>query len=324
MRRTPSGRRHRVGGLPDRRVQHGNSTRSRSTRAAPGRPRGWTGAQMTGREIGFVGVGNIGAPMACALLNSDWPVAVHDATPDRAQSCLDSGARWAPRLRDLSACELVSIAVPDDEQVRRVVRGLAEHLAAGSIVAVHSTVLPRTLEELAAECEAAGLSILDAPVSGGPERALRGELTMALGGSETAVAAARPALQAMADRIVPVGAVGAAAAAKLANQLMMFSALAGVHEALRLAEAHGVTEQQVLDLVRTCTGASWVTENWGFFDGVVRDYDRNGVPVRYRTWSKDLWDVVAAARDCDVRVPLAGLLAQHLAEHVEEHGHRQD
>ncbi|MCI2417865.1 NAD(P)-dependent oxidoreductase [Saccharopolyspora sp. K220] len=277
---------------------------------------------MTDREIGFVGVGNIGAPMARALRIGGWQVAVHDTALDRAKSCLDSGARWAAELRDLGGCELVSIAVPDDEQVRNVVRGLAECLATGSILAVHSTVLPRTLEELVEECDEAGLSILDAPVSGGPERALRGELTMVLGGSDAAVETARPALQAMADRIVRVGAVGAAAAAKLANQLMMFSALAGVHEALRLAEAHGVTEEQVLDVVRSCTGASWVTENWGFFDKVVQDYDRNGVPVRYRTWSKDLWDVVAAARDCDVRVPLAGLLAQHLAEQVEEHGHR--
>nr|WP_273482734.1 NAD-binding protein [Kribbella italica] len=104
----------------------------------------------------------------------------------------------------------------------------------------------------------------------------------------------------------------------------MFAALAGVQEALELAGAYGVPEQTVLDAVSTSTGDSWITRNWGFFDRVAKAYDDAGTPVRNRPWSKDLWDVVAAARESDVQVPLAGLLAQQLADQVEAHARKSD
>jgi 3-hydroxyisobutyrate dehydrogenase len=78
----------------------------------------------------------------------------------------------------------------------------------------------------------------------------------------------------------------------------------------------------VLEAVSTSTGDSWITRNWGFFDRVAAAYDEAGTPVRNRPWSKDLWDVVAAARESDVQVPLAGLLAQHLADRVEAHARK--
>ena len=108
---------------------------------------------------------------------------------------------------------------------------------------------------------------------------------------------------------------------KLANQLMMFAALAGAHEALDLAKAYDVDPATVLKVAGTSTGDSWVARNWGFFDQVAAAYDAAGVPVAYRPWSKDLWEIVAAARTADVQLPVAGLLAQVLAETVERHAH---
>src|SRR5690606_12973037 len=86
---------------------------------------------------------------------------------------------------------------------------------------------------------------------------------------------------------------------------------------IKLAAAYGVSTDDVLTVAGTSTGDSWVARTWGFFDDVARAYDSAGVPVRYRPWSKDLWDVVAAARAADIHLPVAGLLAQTMVDMVE-------
>jgi 3-hydroxyisobutyrate dehydrogenase len=138
-----------------------------------------------------------------------------------------------------------------------------------------------------------------------------------VGGDEAVLASARPLLEAVGDDIRHLGPSGAGAVVKLANQLMMLSALAGAYEALDLAAAYGVDERAVLDAVATSTGDSWIVRSWGFFEEVARAYDDGGTPVHERPWSKDLWDVVAAARDAGVDVPVAALLSQVLAARVE-------
>ncbi len=133
----------------------------------------------------------------------------------------------------------------------------------------------------------------------------------------------RPLLETEGSLIRLVGPAGAGAATKLANQLMMLSALAGAHEALELAAAHGVSEESVLDVVASCTGESWVSRNWDFFDRTSAAYDAGGQaaqgppveqgPVRGRS---------GAARAADVRVPVAALLSQVLSDRVDAHAAR--
>jgi 3-hydroxyisobutyrate dehydrogenase-like beta-hydroxyacid dehydrogenase len=261
--------------------------------------------------IGFIGLGNIGQPMARALLRAGHSVVVHDRVGERAEPCVAEGATESS---DFAGCEAVAVAVPDDAAVEEVLGGVPRD----ALVIVHSTILPETARRLAAERPA----LLDAPVSGGADRALEGDLTVMVGGDADVVARARPLLDAVGSDVRHVGPSGAGAAVKLANQLMMLSALAGAHEALELAQAYGVDARTVLDTVATGTGDSWVARNWGFFDDVVRAYDEGGTPVRYRPWSKDLWDVVAAARDADIDVPVAALLSQLVAARVEAHARR--
>lgn len=117
--------------------------------------------------------------------------------------------------------------------------------------------------------------------------------------------------------MVHAGPAGAGAAVKLANQLAMFAALAGTTEALTLAGRYGVDPATALKVLGTSTGDSWVARTWGFFDKLAADYDAAGTPVAYRPWSKDLWDVVAAARAAEVSLPVAGLLAQLVPGLVE-------
>lgn len=273
-------------------------------------------------RIGFVGLGNLGQAMALALLRAGWPLSVIDSDPAKAEPCEREGARVLEGPQELSDCGVVALAVPDDAAVEGVLDGpdgALAALAAGSVVIVHSTVLPRTAQRLAEESARQDIALLDAPVSGGDERALKGDLTVMVGGDGDVLARVRPLLDCVGSEVLHAGPAGAGAATKLANQLMMFAALAGAHEALDLAARYGVDEQAVLTASATSTGDSWVTRNWGFFDRVAAAYDQGGTPVRERPWSKDLWEVVAAARAADVQLPVAGLLAQYLAERVESH-----
>jgi 3-hydroxyisobutyrate dehydrogenase-like beta-hydroxyacid dehydrogenase len=276
-------------------------------------------------RIGFVGLGNLGQPMARALLGAGWEVAALDTSPDKVNACVEAGATAAERPADLAGCPVVALAVRDDAAAESVLCGDAGLLGAlepDAIVLVHSTILPGTARRLAEQAAERDVGLLDAPVSGGAERALSGDLTVMVGGDAGVLERARPVLDAVGSEVRHVGPSGSGSAVKLANQLMMFSALAGVHEGLELARAYGVEEDAVLAAVATSTGDSWSARSWGFFDETARAYDEGGTPVRERPWSKDLWDIVAAAREADVDVPVAALLAQVLAARVEAHAHK--
>jgi len=272
--------------------------------------------------VAFAGCGNIGEPMALALIRAGWSLTVYDPVPDKTAKLADEGAAVAAAPEELSSCEVLVLAVPDDAAAESLLEGPKGWLASGGperTVIVHSTVMPATASRLAQTAADWGVGLLDAPVSGGADRAERGELTIMVGGNEAVLERVRPLLEAEGSRILHVGQAGAGAATKLANQLMMLSALAGVHEALELAAAHGVSEESVLDVVASCTGESWVTRNWDFFDRTSAAYDAGGTAKKDRPWSKDLFEVVQAARAADVRVPVAGLLSQVLADRVEAH-----
>lgn len=273
-------------------------------------------------RVGFAGLGNLGQAMALRLLRSGWRLSVYDPVRERATACAQAGAEIAGQPGDFAHCGAVALAVPDDDAVRDVLEGphgLLERLAQGSVVLLHSTVLPETAIDLHETAGRRGIALLDVPVSGGAERASEGQLTLMIGGEANVAEAARGLLDSLGEDVRHVGPAGAGAAVKLANQLMMFSALAGAQEGLELAGAFGVEEGDVLDVVRTSLGDSWVARNWGFFDRMADAYDHNGTPLAQRSWSKDLWDVVTAARGAGLRLPVAGLLSQYLADRVERH-----
>ena len=276
----------------------------------------------TDRRVAFIGIGNLGESMVLNLLDRGWDVTVLDRTAGRLESVTAAGAAAAPDLSDLKDHDIICLAVPDDDAVTQIAlgpSGLVHQLQPHQSLIVHSTILPATAQSLGEQFEAAGVGFLDAPVSGGAARARRGELTLMVGATVAAVSAVKELFNDVASEVIHLGLPGAGAATKLANQLMMFSALAGAHEALALAAAYGVDETDVLKALSTSTGDTWVGRNWGFFDGVAAEYNRLGTPLRDRPWSKDLTEVVTAARSADISVPLAALLAQTLPRLVEEH-----
>lgn len=272
-------------------------------------------------RVGFIGLGNIGMPMARRLVDAGHDVAGVDTVAARTDELSGAGGDRVQEPAQLADRDVVCLAVPDDAACRAVLldSGLLDELGEGAAVLLHSTLLPETARDLAERGAERGVAVHDAPVSGGAERAANGSLTLMVGGDPEQ----RPTevLETLGS-VVRCGPVGAGAAVKLANQLSMLASLGALHEGLALAERYGASERTVLDVLSTSTGASWCVESWGFFDDLAGVYDDAGVPVRYRPWSKDLWDVVATARQADLPVPVAAILAQVMPERVEQHARR--
>lgn len=260
--------------------------------------------------IGFVGLGNLGLPMAETAARSGFAVRGWDVSEDRRAAARDLGVDAAGDLAATADCDLLAVAVVDDTQVVDVVEQLASTLAPGTVVAVHSTVLPDTVQELGNVLGARDVGVLDAPVSGGDIAAREGSLTVILGADERWADVGRPYLEAVSTSIVHLGGLGSGSAGKLANQLMTFVNQLGAMEAMRFARAHGVDEERVVEFSRTSTSDSWILRNWGFFDRIHQTYEDGGTPPTGRPWSKDLWHVLEVARESGLDMPLAALASQ--------------
>jgi 3-hydroxyisobutyrate dehydrogenase len=261
-------------------------------------------------RVGFVGLGNIGKPMALRLAAADGiELAVHDLLPDPVAELVGAGARAAATVEELDA-DVVCVMVRDDDQVRQV----AAAVGPGPVLVIHSTIAPGTPAEL----EAQGLTVLDAPVSGGPMGAADGTLAILVGGAEEAFTAARPALEAMGSRVVHAGAIGAGTRMKLARNLIHFVAFTAVTEAQRLAEAGGLDLVELGNVVRhtdAITGGP----------GAIMHRDTTAPPAEDDFWyavldhvraigEKDLSYAIELAATLGVDVPLARLSRERLAK----------
>lgn len=196
---------------------------------------------MSDLALGFVGLGQMGALMAAHLV--DWPggLSVYDVRPDAADALVAGGAHRAASLVDVAErCDVVSVMVRDDEQVRIVVDEMAPHLRRGSAVAVHSTVSASTAVDLADRLGRDGVDVLDAPVSGGATGAREGRLAVMVGADRAAYDRCKPAFRTWAELVVHVGPPGAGTRAKLARNLISFVSFCAAAEAQRLAAATGV------------------------------------------------------------------------------------
>jgi len=209
--------------------------------------------QARGRTpvVGFVGLGNIGRPMALRLAASDLPLVVYDVAPEPLAELAAAGAKVADDVAGLAReSDVVCVMVRDDEQVRDVLAQVLAGADGPRTVVVHSTVAPQTPAALAALAAPHGVLLLDAPVSGGAMGAADGTLAILVGGTDEAFESARPALEVMGSKVVHAGPVGAGTRFKLARNLMHFVAFTAATEAQRLAEAAGLSLKDLGDVVR--------------------------------------------------------------------------
>ncbi|MBM7365888.1 NAD(P)-dependent oxidoreductase [Gordonia hydrophobica] len=202
-------------------------------------------------RLGYVGLGNIGGPMA-ARLAAAGPTTVFDISADAVAAAVEAGASRADSLADLAAAsDLVSICVRDDAQVRDVVADLLPHLSSGALIAVHSTIAPETAVEQAALTATSGVTLLDAPISGGAPGAQQGRLAIMIGGDREAYQRAKAALAPAGDMIVHAGdRPGDGTRMKLARNLLHFVSFTATAEAARLAEAAGIDVAKLGKVVR--------------------------------------------------------------------------
>lgn len=213
--------------------------------------------------IGVIGLGNMGRGMALSLQRGGFQVLGLDKTPQTAQRAEAEGVPLAKGLADIvERCETIVLSLPTSAIVRELLVGDGgiQGLAKRALTIIDTTTAdPEVTRELAAQVRETGIVLLDAPVSGGPGGALRGELTMFLGGSEADVDAAKPVLSAMGKNLFHIGASGAGNIAKIVNNLLTAAQLLTAGEAFRMAEAAGVKTEQLLDAVNAGSGRSGVT-----------------------------------------------------------------
>lgn len=223
-------------------------------------------------RIGVVGVGHLGAAMARRAVSVGHPVTVFDVRPERIDLLVEAGATPADSLEDLGrAVDVVLIVVAYDDDLKDVAKALAPVVASGTKFVVHSTVLPETIVTLAEELCEHGLWLIDAPITGGAEKAELGTLTLMIGGEDAAVCEIWPVLESLATNLFHVGPPGAGAVVKTVNNLVSYGTYALGLEAMSLAGAFGIDEDTVTEVL--CTGAadSRVLRTWGRTDRTRAD-----------------------------------------------------
>lgn len=205
--------------------------------------------------VGFIGLGQIGAPMAARLVG--WPggLVVCDARAEACEPLVAEGATAAATPAEVAAAgaTVISVMVRDDAQVWDVLDGDAGILrtaAPGTVVAVHSTIGADTAVALAARAAEVDVHVIDAPVSGGFLGAHDGNLAIMVGGDEAALAACQAPFEHMAGLVLHFGPIGSGTRAKIARNLITFASYAVVGEAQRLAEAAGISLTRLARVVR--------------------------------------------------------------------------
>lgn len=201
--------------------------------------------------LGYIGLGSMGAPMAMRL--TDWPggLVVYDVREAAVEPLVGAGASAAAGLAAVAAAaDIIGVAVLDDGQVREVVAALADDAAPGTVIAIHSTIGETTASELADALAPRGVHIVDAPVSGGPGAAQKGELATMVGASRDVYERVKPVFKRWASLVIHAGDPGAGTRMKLARNMLTFTAFAAACEAMSLAEAAGVDLQALGRVVR--------------------------------------------------------------------------
>jgi 3-hydroxyisobutyrate dehydrogenase len=281
----------------------------------------------------YVGLGNMGAAMVERLVARGIETTVFDLSTAALDACVAKGAKPAPSGAAAAAgADAIGICVPEDDHVRAVLRGPSGVLAGarpGAVIAVHSTILPSTAEELAREASAAGVGLLDACVTGGAARAVQGKLVYLLGGEAAHAARIGPYLDACAERVVHAGPIGSGAKLKLCINLITYLQWIAAFESMTLARAAGLPLQVLEDAGR---GNGQLTELMLQFMALHKTPEsarksegmQQYLRLQMHTAEKDLAWALRLAKDCGVALPGAALASQIMARvyAVEDAGRR--
>ncbi|WP_058836011.1 3-hydroxyisobutyrate dehydrogenase [Luteimonas abyssi] len=224
-------------------------------------------------RIAFIGLGNMGGPMAANLATAGHEVHVFDLVPAAIAAAVAAGARAATdAAAAVAGAEVVISMLPASRHVEALYLGddgLLARIPSGALVVDCSTIAPAAARKVAEAAAARGLRMIDAPVSGGTAGAQAGTLTFIVGGSVEALDRARPLLEAMGRNIFHMGEAGAGQVAKLCNNMALGVIMAATGEALALGVAHGLDPKALSQMMAVSTSRSWATEVCNPWPGVL-------------------------------------------------------
>ncbi|WP_375457115.1 3-hydroxyisobutyrate dehydrogenase [uncultured Methylobacterium sp.] len=279
---------------------------------------------MATRTIGFVGLGNMGGPMAANLVRAGFAVRGFDLDPASLETAKAAGIGIAGSVPEAAAgAEAVVTMLPAGRHVVEVWSQLTAAVPAGTLLIDSSTVDVASAREAHALADARGCPAVDAPVSGGTGGAKAGTLTFMAGGSEAAFTAAEPILKAMGRSVFHCGAAGAGQAAKICNNMILGISMIGVCEAFALGEKLGLSQQALFDVASVSSGQCWSLTTYCPVPGPVPASPANtGYKPGFAAalMLKDLRLAQAAAGTAGASTPL-GAEAERLYAAFDGHGH---
>jgi 3-hydroxyisobutyrate dehydrogenase len=261
-------------------------------------------------KVGFIGLGVQGKYLAINLADAGFDVMVYDLRRDLLDELATHNAKIAKSAAEIGAhAEIVCVCVLDDPQVANVVQGpdgLLETAKSGTIIAIHSTVDPQTIADLANAARARGIELIDAPVSGSEPGARAKAMLYMVGGTKEAFERCRPIFETSAKNIIHTGPLGTGIRAKLAHQLVTCVNMLSAYEGFQMGAAAGLPAEILTEVLRTGAGQSRLTDRWVTL--------KLG-PHAQEVFFKDLKLCLKFAHDLKISVPGAAL-AQQLLDRV--------
>jgi 3-hydroxyisobutyrate dehydrogenase len=266
-------------------------------------------------KVGFIGLGNMGGPMALNLIKAGHSLTVHDIRRAVAEPHLAGGARWADNPADAARdAEVVFTSLPGPREVEEVAlggeNGIIHAIPRGAIYADLSTNSPTVIRRLHALFAAKGISLVDAPVSGGIPGARNGTLSVMAGGDHAAYERLKPLLEAIGDKLQYVGATGAGAVAKIVHNMLVFTTFAIFAEAFTLGVKAGADPEKLYEAVRN--GAYGQGMMLALLPRVVFKGDFDKVTGSLYIGRKDVGLATELARDHGVPLKIASRYEQDL------------
>jgi 3-hydroxyisobutyrate dehydrogenase len=277
------------------------------------------------KNVSFIGLGTMGYPMAGHLASKGFAVTVFNRTFERAEKwAAEHGGKAADTpAAAAQGADIVFTCVGNDDDVRQVIVGESGALGAmarGSILIDHTTASATLARELDEVARAAGVSFLDAPVSGGQAGAENGVLTVMVGGDEVAYSRAEPVIQSFARSVRLMGPSGSGQLTKMVNQICIAGLLQGLSEGIHFAQSAGLDVEEVLAVISKGAAQSWQMENRG--TTMAADQFDFGFAVNWMR--KDLGLCLDEASNNQALLPVTALVDQFYAKLQQRGGGRWD
>lgn len=288
-------------------------------------------------KIAFIGLGNMGGPMAKNLLKQGYKVTVFDLSEQAQQQLVDSGATASPSPQQaVKNADVVITMLPASKHVKSVYLGDAEatelttggllsDISTGTLVIDSSTIDASAARAVAKIATEKGIDMVDAPVSGGTAGAEAGTLTFIVGGSDEAFNRAKPILQVMGQNIFHAGDNGAGQVAKICNNMLLGILMSGTAETLNLGVQNGLDPAVLSEIMLQSSGRNWTLEVYNPYPGILdkvpssRGYTGGFMSQHMH---KDLHLALQAAKDIGVEVPMGSKATELYDEHIKQHNEK--